>query len=70
VISSVVNGASFQPGIEAGSWVTILGTNLANTIPGRTWRADEIVAGRRPTSITSARDRSTCRRHPMRRPAR
>jgi len=51
VISSVVNGASFQPGIEAGSWVTILGTNLANTIPGRTWRADEIVAGRLPTAL-------------------
>jgi uncharacterized protein (TIGR03437 family) len=51
VISSVVNGASFQPGIEAGSWVTILGANLANTNPGRTWRPDEIVAGRLPTAL-------------------
>jgi uncharacterized protein (TIGR03437 family) len=50
-ISSVVNGASFQPGIEAGSWVTIQGTNLANTNPGRTWRADEIVGGRLPTAL-------------------
>jgi uncharacterized protein (TIGR03437 family) len=51
VILSVVNGASFQPGIEAGSWVTIQGTNLANTSPGRTWRTDEIVAGRLPASL-------------------
>ena len=29
-ISSVVNGASFQPGIVANSWVTIKGTNLAS----------------------------------------
>ena len=36
-IASVLNGASFQPGIEAGSWVTIQGTNLANTT--RTWNA-------------------------------
>jgi uncharacterized protein (TIGR03437 family) len=50
-IASVVNGASFLPGIEAGSWVTIQGTNLANTNPGRTWRADEIVGGRLPTSL-------------------
>ncbi len=35
VITSVVNGASLQPGIEAGSLVTILGSNLANTNTGR-----------------------------------
>jgi len=51
VITSVVNGASFQPGIEAGSWVTIQGTNLANTSPGRIWRNDEIVGGRLPTAL-------------------
>ena len=51
VISSVVNGASFQSGIEAGSWVTILGSNLAGTFPGRTWRGDEIVGGRLPTAL-------------------
>ena len=28
VISAVVNGATFAAGIEAGSWVTIQGTNL------------------------------------------
>jgi uncharacterized protein (TIGR03437 family) len=31
VISSVVNGASYQPGIQAGGWVTIRGANLAAT---------------------------------------
>ena len=52
VISSVVNGASFQAGIEAGSWVTIQGSNLANIDPkGRIWRADEIVGGRLPTVL-------------------
>jgi len=30
IITSVVNAASFQPGIEAGSWVAITGTNLSN----------------------------------------
>ena len=34
-ISSVVNGATFQPGIVAGSWVTITGANLAET--SRIW---------------------------------
>jgi uncharacterized protein (TIGR03437 family) len=51
VIASVVNGASFQPGIVSGSWVTIRGTNLANTRPGRTWRTDEVVNGKMPTSL-------------------
>ena len=50
-ITAVVDGASFQPGIEAGSWVTIRGTNLANTFPGRTWRTDEVVNGNLPTSL-------------------
>jgi uncharacterized protein (TIGR03437 family) len=53
-ITSVVNGASFQPGIEAGSWVTIRGTNLASTNPGRTWRTDEVVNGNLPTSLDGA----------------
>jgi uncharacterized protein (TIGR03437 family) len=51
VITSVLNAASFQPGIEAGSWVMIRGTNLANTSPGRTWHTDEIVNGKLPTSL-------------------
>jgi uncharacterized protein (TIGR03437 family) len=50
-VTGVVNGASFQPGIEAGSWVTIQGNNLSNTNPGRTWRSDEIVNGNLPKSL-------------------
>jgi uncharacterized protein (TIGR03437 family) len=51
VITSVLNGASYQPGIEAGSWVMIQGANLANTYPGRTWRSDEVVNGNLPTAL-------------------
>jgi len=51
VITEVVNGASFQPGISTGSWVTIRGTNLANTNPGRVWRDAEIVGGKLPTEL-------------------
>ena len=50
-ITSVLNGASYRPGIEAGSWVEIQGVNLANTFPGRKWRDDEIVNGKLPTSL-------------------
>jgi uncharacterized protein (TIGR03437 family) len=55
VITSVLNGASFQPGIEAGSWVTIEGVNLSNTYPGRTWRDEEVVNGNLPTSLDGVR---------------
>jgi uncharacterized protein (TIGR03437 family) len=51
VITSVLNAASFMPGIESGSWVMIRGTNLANTNPGRTWRTEEVVNGNLPTSL-------------------
>jgi uncharacterized protein (TIGR03437 family) len=50
-ITGVINGASFQPGFESGSWVTIQGTNLSNTSPGRTWTAAEIVNGHLPTAL-------------------
>jgi uncharacterized protein (TIGR03437 family) len=50
-ISGVVNGASFQPGISAGSWVTIQGTGLADTNPGRIWKNEEIVNGNLPTRL-------------------
>jgi len=53
-ISSVVNGASFQAGIESGSWSTIFGTNLSATT--RIWNADtEIVNGMLPTSLDGVR---------------
>ena len=51
VITGVVNGASFQPGFESGSWVTIQGSNLSNTNPGRIWTSSEIVNGNLPTSL-------------------
>jgi len=51
VITAVVNGASFQPGIESGSWVTILGSNLSNTNPARIWKASEIVNGNLPQAL-------------------
>lgn len=48
-IESAVNGASFLPGISAGSWSSVYGKNLA---PGtRQWRADEIVKGKFPTQL-------------------
>jgi uncharacterized protein (TIGR03437 family) len=50
-IAAVVNGASFLPGFASGSWVTIQGSNLSNTNPGRTWTASEIVNGNLPTSL-------------------
>jgi uncharacterized protein (TIGR03437 family) len=45
----VVNGASFQPGISAGSWITIRGSDF--TTNTRLWRNDEIVDGRLPTQL-------------------
>jgi hypothetical protein len=50
VITSVVNGASFQPGIEAGSWVAIQGSNLANTT--RTWQASDFTGNDLPASLS------------------
>src|SRR5713226_4671711 len=47
--AGVVNGASFQAGICAGSWVTIQGTKVANS--SRTWRTSEIVNGKLPTQL-------------------
>jgi uncharacterized protein (TIGR03437 family) len=46
--SGVVNGASFQPGIVANSWVTILGTNLAPKTDD--WN-NSIVNGKLPTVV-------------------
>jgi uncharacterized protein (TIGR03437 family) len=46
--SDIVNGASFQPGIVANSWVTIKGTNLASTTT--TWD-NAIVNGKLPTVL-------------------
>jgi uncharacterized protein (TIGR03437 family) len=45
----VTNGATFQSGIAAGSWVTIKGAGFGNTT--RIWRGDEIVEGKLPTAL-------------------
>jgi len=44
----VVSGASFQPGIVANSWVTVVGSNLATVTD--TW-ANSIVDGKLPTTL-------------------
>lgn len=46
--NGVVNGASFQPGVAANSWVTIQGTNLAGQTDD--W-SHAIVNGALPTSL-------------------
>jgi uncharacterized protein (TIGR03437 family) len=46
--NGVVNGASFQPGVTANSWVTIKGTNLAAQTDD--W-SHSIVNGALPTSL-------------------
>jgi uncharacterized protein (TIGR03437 family) len=48
VISAIVNGASFQPGIVANSWVTIQGAGLATKTDD--W-SNSIVNGALPTSL-------------------
>jgi uncharacterized protein (TIGR03437 family) len=54
VITSVVNGASFLPGIQGNSWITIRGVNLAPT--ARIWNpATEIVGGVLPASLDGVR---------------
>jgi uncharacterized protein (TIGR03437 family) len=55
VISSnaVTNGASFQPGIAAGSWVTIKGTNLAANTTNIDWSSSIGADGKLPTSLNN-----------------
>ena len=48
VVTSVVNGASFRPGVVANSWVTIQGTNLAPQTDDWT---NSIVNGALPKSL-------------------
>ena len=50
-ISTVVNGATFQPGIVAGSWATITGANLSDT--SRTWADSDFTNGNvLPTTLS------------------
>ena len=48
-ITGVLNGASFLPQIEAGSWVTVQGANLSAT--KREWGASDFVNGALPTKL-------------------
>jgi uncharacterized protein (TIGR03437 family) len=49
----VVNGASFSPGIVAGSWTTIFGSNLASA--PKTWDGLIDAQGNFPTAIDGVR---------------
>jgi len=49
-ISSVVNGASFQPGFSGNSWVSILGAGLG-TASSRTWQASDFRGSQLPTGL-------------------
>ena len=50
IITNVVNAASFLPGIQNNSWITVQGTNLAAST--RPWDANtEIVNGKLPTAL-------------------
>jgi uncharacterized protein (TIGR03437 family) len=48
-INSVVNGASFQPGIASSTWITIFGTNLSQTT--RRWSQSDFVDNNLPTQL-------------------
>jgi uncharacterized protein (TIGR03437 family) len=49
VITSVVNGASFLPGISQGAWTTITGTNLSGTT--RIWADADFNGSNLPTQL-------------------
>ncbi len=51
--NGVVNGASFQSGLASGTWVTVLGTNLARTT--RIWRDSDFVGNLLPTQLDGIR---------------
>ena len=47
--AGVVNAASFQAGVSAGSWVTIQGSNLAGNTRG--WSSGDFAGGALPTQL-------------------
>jgi uncharacterized protein (TIGR03437 family) len=49
VITSMANGASFQPGFAAATWISIFGTNLSQST--YQWQNSDIVNGLLPTSL-------------------
>ena len=48
-VTAVVNAGSYQPGIASGAWISIFGTNLAQST--YLWQASDIVNGALPTSL-------------------
>ena len=48
-IAAVANAASFIPGLAAGTWVSIFGTNLSQST--YTWQDSDFVNGLLPTSL-------------------
>jgi len=48
-ITSVLNGGSFQSGIAPATWLSIFGSNLAQTTYA--WQASDFVNGQLPTSL-------------------
>lgn len=47
--NGVVNAASFRPGFAPGSWVTLVGTELAGVT--REWKAEDFAGGRLPEQL-------------------
>lgn len=50
-VTSLVNGASFLPGIAPGAWVTVQGSNLSTA--SRSWAAADFIDGALPTQLDS-----------------
>ncbi len=48
-LTSVTNGASFQPGVASAMWVSVFGSNLAPSV--RAWNAGDFVNGQLPMSL-------------------
>jgi uncharacterized protein (TIGR03437 family) len=49
IITSVMNGASLQPGFSQNTWIAISGTGLAGST--RAWQAADFKANKLPTSL-------------------
>lgn len=52
-VEAVVNGASFEPQVSPGSWVSLFGQDLATT--RRIWREEEILEGVLPAELDGVR---------------
>jgi uncharacterized protein (TIGR03437 family) len=49
IIGSVLNGASYLPGVASSAWIKILGQNLSTT--SRVWSLADIVGNKLPVSL-------------------